>query len=109
MKCAEHPNRIAKDTCSACGKSICMDCRSIIQDKIFCPDCMEKQYGISHHISTADIYTVDATRSISKKASVIITITMTILYIGTLFSYFLSWKGGALSISAVVFILISLM
>lgn len=107
MQCANHPDRIAVLTCSACGKGLCMDCFSTIKGETFCRDCEEKKYSISLHMSNADIETTNVPRYIGKKATATATTIMTLLYVGTLCSYFLSWQGGALFISVVVFTLIS--
>lgn len=109
MRCAEHPDRIAIDTCSVCGNGICDNCHIIVKGKKLCPACLQKRNNLVRHTLTDGMSTPDIPQRISKKTNSIVSIIMTVLYIGTLCSYVLSWNGGALSFSAVVFLFISLM
>jgi hypothetical protein len=108
MQCAEHPDRIAIDTCSVCGNGICDHCRIIVKGKKLCPNCLKKRNDLIRYTLTDNMSTPDIPRRISKKTTTVISIIMTVLYIGTLCSYLLSWHGSALSFSAVVFLFISL-
>jgi hypothetical protein len=42
MKCVYHPEREAVGTCVNCGNGICEFCKSIINAKMHCPNCIEK-------------------------------------------------------------------
>ena len=108
MQCAEHPNRIAVDKCSACGNGVCSSCRSSHQTEILCPDCLEKQYGLSHHVSNPDTLAQVASSNIRKKQHLVAFVLIIVLYSVTLWSYLSPWRGGALSISAIASIVVSL-
>jgi hypothetical protein len=41
MECANHPETGAVGTCSSCGKAICEGCRSEVDEKNYCPNCLE--------------------------------------------------------------------
>ena len=40
MRCAEHPNRLATETCGACGQAFCSDCLKVFGEEAYCPDCV---------------------------------------------------------------------
>ena len=54
MKCGYHPEREAVGTCVDCGREICEFCKTIINAKMHCPDCIEKIYT-SPKIMTPEI------------------------------------------------------
>lgn len=41
MKCDNHSGTEAVGTCSSCGKAICEECRSEVDGKNYCQDCLE--------------------------------------------------------------------
>ena len=42
MKCGYHPEREAVGVCVGCGRGICEFCKTILNDKFYCPNCVEK-------------------------------------------------------------------
>lgn len=46
MNCYFHPEIIACDQCSSCGKKICHLCREEAESKIYCKECFEKKYPV---------------------------------------------------------------
>ena len=42
MKCGYHPEREAVGGCVGCGRGICEFCKTIVDDKFYCPTCAEK-------------------------------------------------------------------
>jgi hypothetical protein len=107
MKCSEHPNREAVATCSICGNGVCTTCRSVNQTETLCPDCMEKQHGLTHYVSTPATDTSDP-RRLGKKRNLVAFILIIALYSLTLWSYLSPWRGGAISVSAISAIAVSL-
>ena len=53
MKCGYHPEREAVGKCADCGRGICEFCKTIINAKMHCPACIEKNYT-SPNITTPD-------------------------------------------------------
>lgn len=45
MNCAYHPDREPVGACVSCGKLICVECKTIIKDKIYCNPCVEKIFA----------------------------------------------------------------
>ena len=41
-KCAIHPERDAVGTCVDCGRGVCVLCRTVAGDKLYCPSCIDK-------------------------------------------------------------------
>jgi len=44
-KCANHPERDAVDTCVECGMGICAYCKTTLENKLYCPSCVDKMLG----------------------------------------------------------------
>ena len=42
MNCAYHPDREPVGACVSCGKLICVECKTVVRDKIYCNPCVEK-------------------------------------------------------------------
>ncbi|MBN1150503.1 DUF4190 domain-containing protein [candidate division WOR-3 bacterium] len=42
--CFFHPDIIACDKCSVCGKNICHMCREEVDKKVYCKECYEKMF-----------------------------------------------------------------
>ena len=42
LPCAYHPDRESVDACLSCGKKVCRFCKTIINDRTYCPECVEK-------------------------------------------------------------------
>lgn len=40
-KCAIHPKRDAVGTCVDCGRGVCVLCRTVAGDKLYCPSCID--------------------------------------------------------------------
>jgi hypothetical protein len=53
MNCGYHPEREAVGTCVDCERGICEFCKTIINAKMHCPDCIEKSYT-SPNITTPE-------------------------------------------------------
>jgi hypothetical protein len=61
MKCGYHPEREAVGTCVDCGIGICEFCKTIINAKMHCPDCIGKIYT-SPNIITPEIKGISTSR-----------------------------------------------
>lgn len=46
-KCYFHPDIIACDKCSVCGKNICHLCIEEVDQKVYCKECYEKLFSIA--------------------------------------------------------------
>jgi len=44
MNCYLHPEREAEWTCTACGEPVCLECKVVLQNRIYCNPCAEKMY-----------------------------------------------------------------
>jgi uncharacterized integral membrane protein len=47
MNCAYHSDREPVGACVACGKLICVECKTEISGKIYCNPCVEKMFSES--------------------------------------------------------------
>ena len=45
MNCAYHSDREPVGACVSCGKLICVECKTVIKDKIYCNPCVEKIFA----------------------------------------------------------------
>jgi len=45
MRCAIHPEEEAVGICVQCGKPVCLECRTKVEDRIYCPVCTAKAYA----------------------------------------------------------------
>ena len=44
MGCAIHPEEETIGICVQCGKAVCLECRTMVGDKVYCPVCTAKVY-----------------------------------------------------------------
>jgi len=44
MGCAIHPEEETVGICVQCGKAVCLECRTMVRDKVYCPVCTAKVY-----------------------------------------------------------------
>ena len=44
MGCAIHPEEETIGICVQCGKAVCLECRTMVGDKVYCPVCTAKIY-----------------------------------------------------------------
>jgi RNA polymerase subunit RPABC4/transcription elongation factor Spt4 len=44
MGCAIHPEEETIGICVQCGKAVCLECRTILGEKVYCPVCAAKVY-----------------------------------------------------------------
>ncbi len=44
MGCAIHPEEETIGICVQCGKAVCLECRTMVGEKIYCPVCAAKVY-----------------------------------------------------------------
>ena len=51
MNCYYHPDRDAVGVCVACGRAVCIECKVVLGDKIYCNVCADKR--ISEAATTA--------------------------------------------------------
>ena len=42
MQCAYHPEREPVGACVACGRLICVECKALLGDKLYCTPCADK-------------------------------------------------------------------
>jgi DNA-directed RNA polymerase subunit RPC12/RpoP len=42
MDCAYHPDREPVGACVSCGKLICVECKTVMKEKIYCNPCAER-------------------------------------------------------------------
>ena len=53
MKCAQHPDRDAVETCAACGGGVCEFCRTVVEGKVYCPPCVDQVVAGSATVASA--------------------------------------------------------
>jgi hypothetical protein len=94
VKCAVHKNHDAVGTCAFCGRGFCSVCRSIIEGKMACAGCAEKQLGVSHSDSKSNLeegpVALKAHDAISRNAAVVLLLLSSITYIPLL----ANWDEG---------------
>lgn len=94
MKCDYHPEREIVDVCVGCGRGICELCKTIIDDKSYCPNCTGKNLADTDkpHIpidstetesSTISIEPVKKQRKPIKTAIVLLLLVAIIITLGT--------------------------
>jgi hypothetical protein len=52
MNCYIHPDREAAGTCVGCGKFICSECTKTVQDRNYCPACLQSGVPFQNSAST---------------------------------------------------------
>ncbi|MGB7537995.1 MAG: DUF4190 domain-containing protein [Anaerolineales bacterium] len=52
MNCYAHPDREAAGTCIGCGKFICAECAKTVQDRNYCPACLQTGIPFRNSVST---------------------------------------------------------
>ncbi len=45
MKCYYHPDHEAIGICISCGKPVCVECKVVLREKIYCNPCVEELSG----------------------------------------------------------------
>jgi hypothetical protein len=108
IKCAVHKDRDAIGTCAFCGRGFCSSCRSIIEGKMACASCTEKQLDVPHadlksslEEGPVALKTHDAT---SRSAAVVLLLLSSITYIPLL----IHWdKGRSTFIGLLVLAIVS--
>lgn len=66
-KCANHPERDAVGTCVDCGREICILCRTVMEDKFYCPSCTYRI--LNEPVRKADKYSQDVSAVPSQELS----------------------------------------
>ena len=71
MNCDYHPDREVVGMCVSCGKPICVECKVILKDKIYCNQCIDtgkaKVIYDKYKIETKALTPVEFVNDISPK------------------------------------------
>jgi len=64
MNCFIHPDREAAGTCVGCGKFICAECAKTVQEKNYCPQCLQQGVPFQNSIATSPLAIISLVLSI---------------------------------------------
>lgn len=56
VPCYYHPDRESVDTCSDCGTKVCKFCKTMVNGKVYCPNCIEQIYNPGRRSFTKNEY-----------------------------------------------------